>query len=97
MPSCQCLLTGVGEEWAAQVSLVTRLTSGDRLLVPCGGESIKNTNKDAGHNALVLKPLLERVAQQCGWELFSFHEVTKQLLGMDYATAGVHDDVMYGS
>ena len=79
MPSCGCLLTGVEDEWAACVELVTRLTKGDRLLVPSGSDGLKPCNADAAHNALVLKPLLKRVAEQCGWELFSLPEVTKRL------------------
>ena len=81
MPPCVTVLDGVAEKWALEPVLVARLSNNGRLLEPKDKDKDMKTGiSDAAHNSEVLRPLLECVAENASWSLFSLPEVEKQLL-----------------
>ena len=82
MPSCSLTLEGVAEEWAIMPSLISRLNREHRLIRPCApGGDLNTTIPDVAHNEHVIRPLLERMANEASWELFCMNEIKTQLLG----------------
>ena len=82
MPKCGLQLSGVAGEWILKADLISRLTTGDRLLQKPGVNDMKPCNRDVAYNHEVLRPLLTRMVENPSWELFSLPEITRQLLGI---------------
>ena len=81
MPRCSLSLEGVAEEWSILPALISRLNQTHRLIVPSGTGDLNTCNADVAHNHLTLRPLLERMANEASWELFSMVEIKHQSLG----------------
>ena len=80
MPKCGLSLDGVSQAWALEVQLVTRLNTVGRLVeAHPSSKELKTCNLDVSHNAVLMKPLLERMAADANWELFSLPTVAKEL------------------
>ena len=76
MPSaCTCKLDGVANTWSVDVEIVRRITQSGRLFVAPENEELKACNKHCSKNSAVLKPLLERVAEEPSWNLFSMDTI----------------------
>ena len=80
MPSCGLSLQGVAEEWSIVPALISRLNQKHRMIVPSGADDLNTCNGDVAHNHLVMRPLLERMANEASWELFSIVEIKQQSL-----------------
>ena len=84
MPECTCTLEDVATEWAREREVITRLTKHGRVILSPNDKDLKNCNKHASYNSVVLKPLLQRMALQPDWGLFSLPEITAQLLNCSH-------------
>ena len=76
MPSaCTCKLDGVANTWAVDVEIVRRVSQSGRLFVAPANEELKACNKHCANNSAVLRPLLERMAEEPNWNLFSMDTI----------------------
>ena len=83
MPRCNCPVDGVGEEWEKEPEIIKRLNEYGRMILSPDETDLNPCNKHVAHNALILRPLIQKMSEQAEWQLFSLDAISRELLAME--------------